>query len=186
MIDPAMTLKSYEGDPDFSLPEIPAIMENPAETLESQDGDPESRPRLTLAIMVDLARTLESQRHPQYPAKKVTLGVTDHPAKTLVSLGDYPELPVDGPVGSPHIIDMATLDSDFIDYQMLTQKPTVADAVATILFNSMPGTLTTFLDLIRPAFTYIQVGSLTCKDFCIKRTRRTVTVKDFPRHIERG
>ena len=88
-------------------------------------------------------------------------------------LGVYPELPIDAPIGCPHIIDMDSMDDDFYDLQDMS----IADAVATILYKFMPCALTAFLDLDRPDFHYIQAGSPGVRlDFCIKRDGRTVTV----------
>lgn len=96
-------------------------------------------------------------------------------AKPLKYLDVYPKLPVDAPIGYPHIIDLKSLDHDYYDAQNIS----IADAVATILFNFTPGTLTAFLDLDRPNFLFIQGGKPgVCLDFCIKRDGRTVEVGD--------
>lgn len=88
-------------------------------------------------------------------------------------LGVYLELPVDAPIGCPHIIDVDSMDHDSYGVQNMT----IADAVVTILYKYMPCALTAFLDLDRPNFHYIQAGNPgTRLDFCIKRDERMVTV----------
>ena len=85
----------------------------------------------------------------------------------------YPELPIDTPIGCPHIIDVDSMDHDFYDHQNMT----IADAVVTILYKFMPSALTAFLDLDRPYFHYIQAGRPGVRlDFCIKRDGRMVIV----------
>lgn len=90
----------------------------------------------------------------------------------LKYLGDYPKLPIDAPVGHPHLVDPASVDEEYPQ-----QSLTVADLVVTILFKFMPEALTAFLDLERPKVLYIQGGKKgTRLDFCIKRDKRVVTV----------
>ena len=94
-------------------------------------------------------------------------------AKEIKYLGVYPELPIDAPIGCPHIIDVDSIDHDFYD----TQDVGIADTVVTILYKFMPNALTAFLDLDAPNFHYIQAGSPGSRlDFCIKRDGRMVTV----------
>ena len=97
---------------------------------------------------------------------------SDDGVKPVKYLNDYSKLPIDAPVGYPHIIDLDCLDHDFHDSQDIT----IPDLVVTILFKFMPGALTAFLDLTRPKFHYIQAGDGIRLDFCIKRDDRTVTV----------
>ena len=94
--------------------------------------------------------------------------------QSIKYLGDCPNLPMDTPVGYPHIIDLDSLDHDGYEGQGIS----IADAVVTILFKFMPGALAAFLDLDRPDYHYIQAGrSSSCLDFCIKRKGRMVTVR---------
>ena len=93
--------------------------------------------------------------------------------KPVKYLDGYPKLPVDAPIGYPHIIDIECLDEDFYASQPIT----IADLVVTVLFKFMPGALTAFLDLHRRKFHYIQAGGQTRLDFCIKRNGRTVSVR---------
>ena len=97
----------------------------------------------------------------------------DNGAEPVRYLDVYPKLPINTPVGHPHIIDLECLDHDFYNFQPIT----IADLVVTVLFKFTPGTLTAFLDLERPRFLYIQARSL---DFCIKRIGRVVTVRVLP------
>ena len=97
---------------------------------------------------------------------------SDYEVMPIKYLDCYPNLPVDAPVGHPHIIDTDSIDHEFAR----SQNMTIADAVVTILFKYMPGALTAFLDLERPHFHYIQAGRVARLDFCIKRDRRAVTV----------
>lgn len=96
----------------------------------------------------------------------------DYEAKPVKYLGVYPKLPIDAPIGYPHIIDLECLDHDYSDLQKLS----IADLVVTVLFKYMPGALTAFLDLDRPKFHYILGGLKNHLDFCIKRDGRMVTV----------
>lgn len=97
----------------------------------------------------------------------------DDGMKPVKNLDSYPKLPVDAPIGYPHIIDLECLEDDFY----ASQPTSDADLVVTILFKFMPGALTAFLDLNRPKFHYIQAGGQTRLDFCIKRDDRTVSVR---------
>ena len=95
---------------------------------------------------------------------------SDNPKLTY--LGDYAQLPVDAPVGHPHLVDPASVDEEF-----LPEDLTIADLVVTILFKFQPEALTAFLDLDRPKVHYIEGGTRGCRlDFCIKRDKRVVTV----------
>ena len=89
-------------------------------------------------------------------------------------LNVYPELPIDAPIGCPHIVENEFRDHSCPDYQEMS----IADAVVTILYRFMPGALTAFLNLDCPNFHYIQAGQTGGGrlDFCIKRDGRTVTV----------
>ncbi|CAD6577545.1 MAG: hypothetical protein ASARMPREDX12_008392 [Alectoria sarmentosa] len=89
----------------------------------------------------------------------------------LTYLGDYAELPIDAPVGHPHLVDPDSVDEEFTQEDL-----TVADLVVTILFKFMPEALTAFLDLNRPKVHYIQGGSSRRLDFCIKRNNRLVII----------
>lgn len=90
-----------------------------------------------------------------------------------VYLGVYPELPVDAPIGCPHLIDVDSLDHKPHGLQNLR----IADAVVTILYKVTPGALTAFLDLDRPYFHYIHASYPGVHDgFCIKRDGRFVKV----------
>ncbi len=72
----------------------------------------------------------------------------DCEVKPVKYLDGYPKLPVDAPVGYPHIIGIECLDEDFYASQPIG----IADLVVTVLFKFMPGALTAFLDLNRPKF----------------------------------
>ena len=99
----------------------------------------------------------------------------DDDVMPLKYLDVYPKLPIDAPLGYPHIIDLDSLDWYYCDRQMLS----ISDAVVTILFQFSPGTLTALLDLDRPNFLFIQGGKLRVHlDFCIKRDGRMVEVED--------
>lgn len=100
---------------------------------------------------------------------------SDDKVKPLKYLDVYPKLPIDAPIGYPHIIDLDSLDHDHYYGQELS----IVDAVATRLFRFSPGILTAFLDLDRPKFLFIQGGkSEDSLDLCIKRDGRTVKVGD--------
>lgn len=100
---------------------------------------------------------------------------SDDEVKPLKYLDVYPKLPIDAPIGYPHILDLDSVDDYYCDRQVLS----IADAVVTILFKFSPGTLTAFLDLDRPNFLFIQGGMSGVRlDFCIKRNGRTVEVGD--------
>lgn len=83
----------------------------------------------------------------------------------------YAGMPIDTPVGHPHIVDPESVDAEFLPKDL-----TVADVVVTTLFKFQPQALTTFLDLDRPRVHYIQGGRLSRLDICIKREGRMVTV----------
>lgn len=89
----------------------------------------------------------------------------------LTYLSDYPKLPIDAPVGHPHLVDPGSVSEEFPQAEL-----TIADLVVTVLFKYMPEALTAFLDLDRPEVHYIQGGGSTRLDFCIKRDKRVVTV----------
>ncbi len=97
-------------------------------------------------------------------------------------LGDYPELPIDAPIGYPHILDLASMDEEFHAMQDIS----IADVVVTVLFKVMPAALTSFLDLDRPYFHYILSSYKNVYlAFCIKREGRTVTVRRSPFMLRR-
>ena len=98
---------------------------------------------------------------------------SDDEVKPIKYLDVYSKLPIDAPVGHPHIIDPKSLSEDDCYYK----DATMADAVVTILFKVLPEALTAFLDLNRPYFHYIHSGSTGHLDFCIKREDRMVTVR---------
>lgn len=91
----------------------------------------------------------------------------------LTYLGDYARLPINAPVGHPHLVD-----PDSVEEEYPTEDLTIADLVVTILFKFMPEALNAFLDLNRPKVHYIQGGTKGSRlDFCIKRNNRLVTVR---------
>ena len=67
----------------------------------------------------------------------------DYGVKPIKYLDVYPKLPVDAPIGHPHILDLDSLDEELNKVHSLS----IADAVVTILFKAMPCPFTTFLDL---------------------------------------
>ncbi|CAD6580863.1 MAG: hypothetical protein ASARMPRED_000348 [Alectoria sarmentosa] len=111
---------------------------------------------------------LKTDSCPQTPA---AMEENDPYNPKLTYLGDYADLPIDAPVGHPHLVDPDSVDEEFTQEDL-----TVADLVVTILFKFMPEALTAFLDLNRPKVHYIQGGSSCRLDFCIKRNNRLVTI----------
>ena len=97
----------------------------------------------------------------------------DYGAEPVRYLDVYPKLPTNTPIGHPHIIDLECLDHDLPG----TQSITIADLVVTVLFKFTPGTLTSFLDLERPKFLYMEAGGPGRLEFCIKRDGRMVIVR---------
>lgn len=99
----------------------------------------------------------------------------DYEVKPVKYLGGYSELPIDAPIGYPHVVDLDCLDHDFY----YSQPISIADLVVTILFKFTPNALTAFLNMDRPNFHYIRAGGPTSLDFCIKRDSRMVSVRRF-------
>ena len=98
---------------------------------------------------------------------------SDYEVESVKYLDCYPKLPIDAPIGCPHIIDLDSMNPDSFGVQDMS----IADVVVTILFKFTPCALTAFLDLNRPNFHYIQAGGTSRLDFCIKRDKRMVTVR---------
>lgn len=92
-------------------------------------------------------------------------------APELTYLPDCADLPIDAPIGHPHLVDPESVSDRFVP-----QDLTVADVVVTTLFKYQPEALTAFLDLDRPKVHYIQAGRRSRLDICIKREGRVVTV----------